>query len=988
LDFDAVTITQVARQSDGKLVVVFVGSKSPSPIAFGVARLTADAAIDTAFVPALTTGATSALTGIGVDGTGRVLVSGSAPTYGGKTVGRVFRLTPTGAIDETFVLGPSVTSAVSVRVFDDGSSLVAGIFQGVFGPVMKLKADGTRDTSYGFTQAGTFGTILAAMASQPVVLDSGTTFVLASAIMVQSGGQFLQGNGPLRLTGSNGGGTVTPPAIGTPPASTAVLLGSTATFTVVATGTAPLAYQWSKNGVAIAGANGPTLTLSNVAESDAGDYAVTVSNLGGSQTSPAAKLVVNRPPRWTVEVPSTLLLRQGVAASIAASAEGPGTLTYQWYRDGQAIPGATTANLSLADPAPSDSGDYEVEVRSEFGSLRSPKIAVTVAPSSPSWFVASEVEGPGQLTDLWHDGARGVVVSGTYAPAAVGNPEFAFGGTSFPRPALLGGFVGRIDDTGTPRWMLPIVGDLSHGLRVATYVAAAADREGNVFVAGPMRGTGSLSGLVLGAAGAEGTFVAKLDPTGKGLWTRFVAGNLYERQLAVDASGNVVLTGRYTSTLTVLTHVIPAMEFGAAAVLKFAPDGTLRWGNRYQKSDSVGGSVDIYNVTTDGDAIYVTGTYSQSIRFGAFTAALPAPPFRDVGWLGKLSADGTPLWLKPIGGSLPKDIAVGASGDVWIVGQDDPPGGQVLHGYRADGTFIFKGVVARSPGNLLAQGVGVDDAGRAIFGGFSRGIATLGSVALGLGLDPRLLWTAAASPAGIVGNDARMTGYVSAPSSGSLLLDEFEGSSNGDGYYAGSWTGVLVETDRSHTNAVRKVFVAKIPGIPLPSAPVIVRHPSPITYTLGDNRGLTCVARGGGLEFRWLKGGQPIPEANLQLRHFSGFGLGEVGSEIVFVGMTAANAGDYTCEVRNGLGMVVSTPATVRLEAVAEPIRLGVPVRVGNRLRLSVPTRAGKNYRLEASGALGSGNWTTAASFAGDGAARAVEVDTGGSHRFLRVAEE
>ena len=51
-----------------------------------------------------------------------------------------------------------------------------------------------------------------------------------------------------------------------------------AQFSVTATGTAPLTYQWKKNGSDVNGANGATLTLNNVSTNDSGDYAVVVSN--------------------------------------------------------------------------------------------------------------------------------------------------------------------------------------------------------------------------------------------------------------------------------------------------------------------------------------------------------------------------------------------------------------------------------------------------------------------------------------------------------------------------------------------------------------------------------------------------------------------------------------------------------------------------------------------------------------------------------------
>lgn len=89
--------------------------------------------------------------------------------------------------------------------------------------------------------------------------------------------------------------TVNPlPVITTQPSDQTVLLGSNATFTVVATGTA-LQYQWKKNGTNINGKTTATLTLNNVQNSDAGEYTVNIQNACGNVTSSVARLTVIPP---------------------------------------------------------------------------------------------------------------------------------------------------------------------------------------------------------------------------------------------------------------------------------------------------------------------------------------------------------------------------------------------------------------------------------------------------------------------------------------------------------------------------------------------------------------------------------------------------------------------------------------------------------------------------------------------------------------------
>ncbi len=85
------------------------------------------------------------------------------------------------------------------------------------------------------------------------------------------------------------------PAIATHPAATSASVGGSVTLSVSATGTGPFTYQWRKDGAALAGQTGATLTLSSVAASDAGSYSVVVTNALGSTPSNAAALTVSAP---------------------------------------------------------------------------------------------------------------------------------------------------------------------------------------------------------------------------------------------------------------------------------------------------------------------------------------------------------------------------------------------------------------------------------------------------------------------------------------------------------------------------------------------------------------------------------------------------------------------------------------------------------------------------------------------------------------------
>src|SRR5439155_813595 len=92
------------------------------------------------------------------------------------------------------------------------------------------------------------------------------------------------------------------PTITTPPASQTVTAGQPATFSVTATGTAPLSYQWQRGGVPISGATLASYTTPSTTSADNGaQFTVVVSNTAGSVTSSAATLTVNSPPTITTQ---------------------------------------------------------------------------------------------------------------------------------------------------------------------------------------------------------------------------------------------------------------------------------------------------------------------------------------------------------------------------------------------------------------------------------------------------------------------------------------------------------------------------------------------------------------------------------------------------------------------------------------------------------------------------------------------------------------
>src|SRR5437870_2479440 len=126
------------------------------------------------------------------------------------------------------------------------------------------------------------------------------------------------------------------PSITMQPLSQTVTAGQPASFSVTATGTAPLSYQWNKNDVAISGATSSTYTTAATTSSDHGaQFTVVVSNAAGSATSSAAMLTVSAAavaPSITAQ-PLSQTVTAGQPASFSVTATGTAPLTYQWKKN-------------------------------------------------------------------------------------------------------------------------------------------------------------------------------------------------------------------------------------------------------------------------------------------------------------------------------------------------------------------------------------------------------------------------------------------------------------------------------------------------------------------------------------------------------------------------------------------------------------------------------------------------------------------------------
>ena len=182
--------------------------------------------------------------------------------------------------------------------------------------------------------------------------------------------------------GAGGAATATAPTITTQPVDQSVVAPTTATFTVVATGTAPLSYQWQRNGASISGATAASYTTAATSSADNGAiFTVEVGNSAGSIPSSAATLTVTAAPvaPAITTQPANQIVIVPAAATFSVVATGTAPLSYQWQRNGVNISGATAASYTTAATSSADNGaSFTVTVSNAAGSVPSNAATLTI----------------------------------------------------------------------------------------------------------------------------------------------------------------------------------------------------------------------------------------------------------------------------------------------------------------------------------------------------------------------------------------------------------------------------------------------------------------------------------------------------------------------------------------------------------------------------------------------------------------------------------
>src|SRR5579859_4050541 len=220
--------------------------------------------------------------------------TGVTSARGNSTTSTTSGATPSGALTT-----PSGVLSVSPAAVTFGNVPVGSISN------QSLSIANSGSTSVTISQATATGAGFGiGGGSLPMTLSPGNSFTFTASFAPTTAGNTsgsasfasAQLNLPLTIQ-MTGTGAAVAPAITSQPISESVLIGQTATFSVAASGTAPLNYQWRKNGMIISGATlSSYITPAEIASDNGAQFTVVVSNSAGNVSSGVATLTVTATP--------------------------------------------------------------------------------------------------------------------------------------------------------------------------------------------------------------------------------------------------------------------------------------------------------------------------------------------------------------------------------------------------------------------------------------------------------------------------------------------------------------------------------------------------------------------------------------------------------------------------------------------------------------------------------------------------------------------
>jgi subtilisin-like proprotein convertase family protein len=270
-------------------------------------------------------------------------------------------------------------------------------------------------------------------------------------------------------------------------------------------------------------------------------------------------------------------------------------------------------------------------------------------PTGVGWAVDADPVNGGYGLGL--DAQANSYVAGTFSGTAI------FGSTTLTSAGGNDGYVAKYAPDGSLGWATRFGGTGSEAPRTI-----ATDAGGNTYVVGNCPpGTVTFGAFSLTSGGA---FLAKLDPVGNFTWARQFGGDGYAFGVAVDGSGNVFASGRFSGTGSFGSGLtLTSVGFQDAFVVKLDSSGNTLWARRMGGGGtSTTGADNAEGMSTDPNGnVYVTGCFTGTGTFGS--TSLTSTVGQDV-FVARLDSLGNFQWAQRMGGDIDgTEIGIGTAVD-------------------------------------------------------------------------------------------------------------------------------------------------------------------------------------------------------------------------------------------------------------------------------------------------------------------------------------
>ena len=316
------------------------------------------------------------------------------------------------------------------------------------------------------------------------------------------------------------------PVITVQPAGLTNNPGTTATFTVEATGTAPLDYRWSFNGTNLPDATHSSLTLTNVQITDAGNYTVKVTNPAGGTVSSNALLTVNLPPTVTISSPTngTVLLAPASFTLLADATDDMAVAQVEFWSETNSLGVVTAAPWYVVQTNLPAGEYYYAAVAVDILGLVSTSSVSTVTVISRAPTEAQPLVTDGLLvrqTGLFYQTVR--VSNPTAAPLAALRLWVELDANSLARSVQVWNATGRSNDVPYLSYNMSLAPGESVDLQIEYYVADRRTFPNPVFRAEvvapdpPFEPAGTALGFVRQVPLTGGLFLVEFSTTA-GRW--------------------------------------------------------------------------------------------------------------------------------------------------------------------------------------------------------------------------------------------------------------------------------------------------------------------------------------------------------------------------------------------------------------------------------------------------------------------------------------